>query len=85
MHDGRSNTYSFLFNGVRIVLRCTPRAPASSTNNVLVVDRHAFELDFHTASYMLVVVLHVVESREWPTEVFPLIYEFSDVSSEDPP
>ena len=83
VHDGRANTYSFIFEGIRIVLMpckqgVSQSKPTSEGTILLSLIQLEEELKQSTTGYMLM-GKEVNESFSVPVEMAPLVAEFSDV------
>ncbi|KAF5774775.1 putative nucleotidyltransferase, Ribonuclease H [Helianthus annuus] len=79
-HNGRSNTYSFLFGGVKITL--VPSKPkqlaAKQSGTLLTISQFQDELE-DTDSVFVLIGKAVPEEVEIPDAMLPLLEEFSDV------
>ncbi|XP_022032214.1 uncharacterized protein LOC110933292 [Helianthus annuus] len=79
-HNGRSNTYSFLFGGVKITL--VPSKPkqlaTKQSGNLLTNSQFQDELE-DTDSVFVLIGKAVPEEVEIPDAMVPLLEEFSDV------
>ncbi|KAJ0814782.1 putative nucleotidyltransferase, Ribonuclease H [Helianthus annuus] len=79
-HNGRSNTYSFLFGGVKITL--VPSKPkqlaTKQSGNLLTISQFQDELE-DTDSVFVLIGKAVPEEVEIPEAMVPLLEEFSDV------
>ncbi|KAJ0735706.1 putative nucleotidyltransferase, Ribonuclease H [Helianthus annuus] len=79
-HNGRSNTYSFLFGGVKITL--VPSKPkqlaTKQSGTLLTISQFQDELE-DTDSVFVLIGKAVPEEVEIPEAMVPLLEEFSDV------
>ncbi|XP_076898116.1 uncharacterized protein LOC143551604 [Bidens hawaiensis] len=85
-HDGRSNSYSFMFSGVKITL--VPSKPkqlaTKQSGNLLTISQ--FEDELVEADNVFVLIRKpVAEEVEIPEAMIPLLEEFSDVFPDDLP
>ncbi|GJY58175.1 putative reverse transcriptase domain-containing protein [Tanacetum coccineum] len=80
-HNGRTNTYSFLFGGVKITLM--PNKPkevvTKPTGTLLTLLQFKDKLDIGDNVFVLI-GKEVVKDSEIPKAMIPLLKEFSDVS-----
>ncbi|XP_050211920.1 uncharacterized protein LOC126662076 [Mercurialis annua] len=86
MHDGRNNTYSFMFESVKIVLQPScgveTAKPVESSTNLLSLAK--FEEELQSAETMYVLIgKETVDESAVPEEVAPLLAEFADVFPDD--
>ncbi|KAG5230103.1 hypothetical protein IMY05_015G0066000 [Salix suchowensis] len=87
-HDGFKNTYSFVFNGKKIVL--LPGKPTEKIqthgDNTNLLSYAKFELEVKEADTVFVLLGKETQADiEVPSEAAPLISEFADVFPEDLP
>ncbi|GJZ81306.1 putative nucleotidyltransferase, ribonuclease H [Tanacetum coccineum] len=79
-HNGRTNTYSFLFGGVKIILM--PNKPkeviSKPTGTLLTLSQFEDELEMGDDVFVLI-GKEVAEDSEIPEAMIPLLEEFSDV------
>ncbi|XP_050238038.1 uncharacterized protein LOC126687520 [Mercurialis annua] len=88
MHDGRNNTYSFVFESVIIVLQPSrgveTAKPVERSTNLLSLVK--FEEELQTAEIVYVLIgKETVDESAVPEEVAPLLAEFADVFPDDLP
>lgn len=81
IHDGRANTYSFMFKGVKVVLapnKVTPKAnPKSSNANTSLLSRAKFEEEIRGSEVLFVLIRREVhEQREVHGRATDLVHEF---------
>lgn len=81
MHDGRLNTYSFLFDGAKIVLHSSSPRGSSIEGCILLLSHSEFELELPSAPFVVLLLgLARSESSESiPPSVSVLLKEFQDV------
>lgn len=87
-HDGHRNTYSFLFQGTRIVLYSTiPHAPVPVPSpQVLILNHRSFSDEIEHAPFVLLLVaIDSAFSSSPPSAVQPLLKDFADVFPVDAP
>ena len=89
VHEGRANTYSFVFEGVRIVLMPSRQGdskakPTGEGTILLFLAQMDEELKQSTRGYLLI-GKEVTESSTVPSEMAPLVAEFSDVFPDELP
>lgn len=89
IHDGKLNTYSFIFGGSRIVLHPSiPQSPIamSSSNHILLLSRADFESEMQEVTVVYLLVSHDTNVASPVVEFFqPLLSEFSDLFSAELP
>lgn len=81
-HDGRRNTYSFLFEGIKItLLPSAPKPPPTPVEpRVLYLSHSAFLEEMTSAPFALLLLAHDISaSTSVPDAVAPLLSEFADV------
>ena len=90
-HNGRTNTYSFMFEGVKIVLMPSKQlaekvnpVDAGKATALLSLAEFDEELKQSEVGYLLM-GKEVVKCSNIPEEVVPLISEFSDVFPDELP
>ncbi|GKB02407.1 putative nucleotidyltransferase, ribonuclease H [Tanacetum coccineum] len=85
-HNGRTNTYSFLFGGVKITLM--PNKPkevvSKPTGTLLTLSQFEDELEMGDDVFVLI-GKEVAEDSEIPEAMIPLLEEFSDVFPDELP
>ncbi|XP_076901793.1 uncharacterized protein LOC143556338 [Bidens hawaiensis] len=85
-HDGRSNSYSFMFGGVKITL--VPSKPkhlaTKQSGNLLTICQFEDEL-VEAENVFVLIGKPVAEEVEIPEAMIPLLEEFSDVFPDDLP
>ncbi|GKB78780.1 putative reverse transcriptase domain-containing protein, partial [Tanacetum coccineum] len=85
-HNGRTNTYSFLFGGVKITLM--PNKPkeviSKPTGTLLTLSQFEDELEMGDDVFVLI-GKEVAEDSEIPKAMIPLLEEFSDVFPDELP
>ncbi|GKA01706.1 putative nucleotidyltransferase, ribonuclease H [Tanacetum coccineum] len=85
-HNGRTNTYSFLFGGVKITLM--PNKPkeviSKPTDTLLTLSQFEDELEMGYDIFVLI-GKEVAEDSEIPEAMIPLLEEFSDVFPDELP
>ncbi|GJS65037.1 putative nucleotidyltransferase, ribonuclease H [Tanacetum coccineum] len=85
-HNGRANTYSFLFNGVKITLM--PNKPKElvnkATGTLLTLSQFQDELEMGDDVFVLI-GKEVAKDSEIPEAMIPLLEEFSDVFPDELP
>lgn len=87
LHDGRQNTYSFIFRGVKIMLHSLPPRSPTPDRSVLLLGKSQFMKELSTAPF-LILLLGVATSIEDPPsspEAASLLQEFADVFPSDLP
>ncbi|GJV20459.1 putative reverse transcriptase domain-containing protein [Tanacetum coccineum] len=79
-HNGRANTYSFMFDGVKITLMLTkPKELVNKpTGNLLTLSQFQDELEMGDDVFVLI-VKEVAKDSEIPEAMIPLLEEFFDV------
>lgn len=88
VHDGYLNTYSFLSDGLKIVLHSSVHSMSSSPvdPSVLFLSRAAFQNELSSGSPGFLLFAHdVVDGSIVPSVVEPLLQEFSDIFPVDLP
>nr|GEY81822.1 reverse transcriptase domain-containing protein [Tanacetum cinerariifolium] len=93
LHDGRSNTYSFMFRGKKIVL--VPHKPKSVAATTIpspppttLLSRGPFQATMEESGVVFVLLSFPVASDNpdiAPVEIQPLLHEFADVFPESLP
>ncbi|XP_076918458.1 uncharacterized protein LOC143578882 [Bidens hawaiensis] len=85
-HDGRSNSYSFMFGGVKITL--VPSKPkqlaTKQSGNLLTISQFEDKL-VEADSVFVLIGKSVPKEVEIPAAMIPLLEEFSDVFPDDLP
>ncbi|GKE57986.1 putative nucleotidyltransferase, ribonuclease H, partial [Tanacetum coccineum] len=85
-HNGRTNTYSFLFGGVKITLM--PNKPkeviSKPTDTLLTLSQFEYELEMGDGVFVLI-GKKVAKDSEIPKAMIPLLEEFSDVFPDELP
>ncbi|GJQ89254.1 putative nucleotidyltransferase, ribonuclease H [Tanacetum coccineum] len=85
-HNGRTNTYSFLFKGLKITLM--PNKPkevvSKPTGTLLTLSRFKDELEIGDDVFVLI-GKEVAEDSKIPEAMIPLLEEFSDVFPDELP
>lgn len=88
MHNGRANSYSFVFKGMKFTL--LPSVPRSIThaqdNPVLFLSYGPFLKEMTVAPQIFLLLAHdLVDEKETPPHIRPLLHEFSDVFPKELP
>lgn len=79
LHDGRTNTYTFIFSGVKMILMPSILIPPPSNheNSVLLLQRKDFMQELSDARCILLLVAQDISSTtNYPSQVSPLLQEF---------
>lgn len=82
LHDGRTNTYTFIFSGVKMILMPSISTPPPShhENFVLLLQRKDFVQELSdTRCILLLVAQDISSTTNYPSHVSPLLQEFSDI------
>lgn len=85
IHDGRLNSCSFVFYGVRIVLYPSGKQSAPIEPQVLFLKYSEFEPELDKADFALLLLPHESSSTDPPLSVQHLLAEFVDVFSDEAP
>lgn len=89
IHDGRLNTYSFIFENAKIALHSAPPRHPSTGNNssIMLLSRPEFECELRTAPYVILLLsIECEDSMQiTPPRVAALIQEFADVFPKELP
>lgn len=88
IHDGRQNTYSFLFEGIRITLLpgiSTSVSPANEPKVLLLSYGEFVTAASQTPYILLLMPLDVSDPSSIPPIVAPLLQEFADIFPEELP
>ncbi|XP_071694869.1 uncharacterized protein [Rutidosis leptorrhynchoides] len=87
LHDGFRNTYSFRKDGVPITLVPFDARQTHTEESALFLKRSAFEQAVQNSTFILALVVEEVNQAIdfVPTEVQPLLSEFSDVIPDEIP
>ncbi|XP_022889239.1 uncharacterized protein LOC111404704 [Olea europaea var. sylvestris] len=86
LHDGYTNTYSFLFGGKKIVLLPDKGSVQIVGNNANLLTRKKFETEMEESGVVYVLIRKSVDSEhEVPLAVQPLLKEFHEVFPEELP
>ncbi|XP_022857684.1 uncharacterized protein LOC111378688 [Olea europaea var. sylvestris] len=86
LHDGYTNTYSFLFGGKKIALLPDKGSVQAVENNANLLTRKKFETEMEESGVVYVLIGKSIDSEhEVPLAVQPLLKEFHEVFPEEPP
>ncbi|XP_022888914.1 uncharacterized protein LOC111404323 [Olea europaea var. sylvestris] len=86
LHDGYTNTYSFLFGGKKIVLLPDKGSVQTVGNNANLLTRKKFETEMEESGVVYVLIGKSVDSEhEVPLAVQPVLKEFHEVFPEELP
>lgn len=84
IHDGRQNTYSFVFDGLKIILHSTLPQPHPQSGSVFLLSQAEFAHELTSAPFVLLLlgIDRVANNFVIHPTVQQLLHEFSDVFPE---
>ncbi|XP_039134489.1 uncharacterized protein LOC120271874 [Dioscorea cayenensis subsp. rotundata] len=86
-HDGRANSYSFIYSGVKIVLVPNKAVEVSTATNTNLLSYAPFGRELQDSSTVFVllgkIITEVLETPEILEIIHPLLDEFQEVFPED--